>query len=794
MKRKIPIKKFTSEQIQQISEIDLTSYFQGRLSVFGITIDDATTVDRDDGIWLIDLNNGNFELQVSITDVSAIIPKNSPVDKEAFKRVATLYHTTPVTPMLPCGISTNLGSLEEGEKRLALTVFFEINNEGKVNSFCIKETIFSSLKAFNYDEVEKILVKPGENFDDKLLVKMQQLSHLLGKGRMGKSGILTTEGYVDEDGNLIKENINTHQLIAELMILTNTTIANFLAEKKVNALYRTQDVGIENLQQALKEMGHCLVPATYASSPLSHVGLGLPVYCHFTSPLRRFVDLVNHRIIKALIHQEKSSYNKDELDKIAEYVNDFQQQYKLDKANYLRIKRQKDLDEKFGRITTEEITQLSNEEFSDLIQYSAFRQKTQLLIAEIQKRFDQLLPKDLYFLWFVGKVDLCLEREEIDAISVMLIKSQLDNVTINYQIEYCDLRKIYFSYCYLNGLTTLNPVFDTKKVKAKNKSALATIKAYINDELTTNPNPIPIPNHNPNPSVNCDDISELKITPKTTNNDIPEQIVSISNLEIPHLSEKEFSKVLDYAIKTKKIEADFLAEIEKRIKRLQPKDLYQLWFTAKINCFLDYPNFDAISVLVIHSQLTGAKVEYQIDYHFETESFIASCYVDGLTSPIIEIDTKKARVKQKSALAYIKSYLNNDLTSEPEYLEIDKKQEIIEDLDDIISEINLEINELESDIEKDNELECLIIIENKSELIEDDVDWVSILNQFCQKQQIDYPTYDFINVDGFFYCTIKLNYLDQIISDQGYGKSKKEAKKNASKLLMTQLNLVRILN
>ncbi len=129
MKSTTTSKKFTSEQIQQATEIHLPEHFQGRLPVFGITIDDATTVDRDDGIWLIDLKNGSYELQVSITDVSAIIPPDTPIDKEALARVVTLYHTKPPTPMLPVSISTNLGSLEEGERRLALTVFFQIDNK-----------------------------------------------------------------------------------------------------------------------------------------------------------------------------------------------------------------------------------------------------------------------------------------------------------------------------------------------------------------------------------------------------------------------------------------------------------------------------------------------------------------------------------------------------------------------------------------------------------------------------------------------------------------------------------------
>ncbi len=779
MKTKTYVRKFTSEQITQASAIDLAPNFPGRLPVFGITIDDASTVDRDDGIWLIDLKNGSFELQVSITDVSAIIPQNSPIDKEALARVVTLYHTTPVTPMLPCSISTNLGSLEDGQKRLALTVFFQIDNQGKVNSFRIKETMFSSVKAFNYDEVERILANPQDNSDEQLLVKLQQVAQLLARGRSGKSGILTEDGYIDEDGNLIKENVNTHQLIAELMILTNTTIANFLAEQNIHALYRTQDVGFEDLQQALKEMGHCLVPATYASNPKPHVGLGLPAYCHFTSPLRRFVDLVNHRIIKALIHQEESTYTQAELDEISAQVNDFQRQHKTDRAKYLKIKKQRYLEYKFKNINQEDIEQLSAEEFSDLIQYSVYKNKVSDLTEEIKKRINQLQKKDFYYLWFIGKVNQFFDYEEIDAISILLIQSQIDDSSIDYQIEYCDLRKVYFVYCYIDGLTYPNPVFDSKKTKAKNKAALAAIKAYVNQELTKTPNPIP--------SANVNNIIDSQIPSNANDHDNSNRDISISDLDIANVSEKEFSKILDYALKTK-IEPEFLAEVEKRVKRLQPKDLYKLWFEGKVNCFFDYPNFDAVSVLVIHSQLTGAKIEYQVDYHFETENFIASCYVDGLTSPFAETDEKKARAKQKSALAYIKSYLDNTLTTEPQSLELEKKQEIAEDIEDITTTIESETIESEKPTETTESQ-----LQNQTKLAEDnkdsDTDWVSILHKFCQAKQIDSPEYDFISIDGFFSCLISVNYRDYLIKSQGYGKSKKEAKKNASKVLMIQHNL-----
>lgn len=670
MKGNIKPRKFNSQQITQASNLNLEDYSQNRLSVFGITIDDATTVDRDDGIWLIELNNKSFELQISITDVSTIIPKNSPIDKEALFRVATLYHTTPPTPMLPCHISTNLGSLEEEQKRLALTIFFQIDNTGNVNSFHIKETIFTNKKAFSYTEVEKILTNPDNIPEHQLLLKMQKVAQLIGKKRGGKSGILTDDGYVDEDGNLIKENVNTYQLIAELMILTNTTIANFLGKNNIPALYRTQDVGTTDFELVKKTMGHLLVPATYDSQVKPHVGLGLMAYTHFTSPLRRFVDLVNHRIVKAIIKKDLSPYSVEELDNLCSQINEYDQKFKEDKSNFLRKKRQAEIEKKFNNIENLSIDELSPDEFSDLIQYAVFNHQKEKIIPYITSRLQTLQPKDYYYLWFVGKINLFFDNENIDTISVLLVKSQADNSTIDYKVEYCESKKLYFSYCYLNGMTTINPSEDTKKSKAKQKAALATIKGYLNQELTSHPHAF-----------------SKFIT-------INSQEENLLDIEFNNLNDKDFSKVLDYCTKTN-FDEKTIVEINRRINNLLPKDLYKIWFQGKINKYFDNPNLDTISVLLIHSQLTGAVVEYKIDYHQKTQKYIAYCYVNELTHPQPQFDTKKTKAKQKSSLAYIQSYLNNQLIDEPNLFAVEEivaEEELPHNIKNIES-INIEEKE-----------------------------------------------------------------------------------------------------
>lgn len=731
MKINIQRRKFNHEQIKQAQAININDYCENRLPVFGITIDDITTVDRDDGLWLRELNNQEWELQVSITDVSQLIPKDSPLDKEAMQRVMTLYHTYPPTPMLPSRVSTNLGSLEENQQTLAITIFYIIDRTGKINSVAIKETIFNNVKAFSYEQVEKILQNPQDTPEDKMLSQMQKIAQLISKNRGGNSGILTEEGYVDEDGNLIKDNINAHQLIAEIMILTNKTIADFLAEKKVKAIYRTQDVGMTDFNLAIKEMGHCLVAAQYEPNSKPHVSLALVNYMHFTSPLRRFVDLVNHRILKHIISEQRSPYAELELEKICHYINNFIEQFKSDRVDYLRRKKEQELDDKYGNLSKLKIEKLPQNELSDLVQYTTIKTTVHYIIPQLKTRVTDLQPKDFYYLWFVAKINDFWE-EDIDSVSVLLVKSQLDDSVINYHFEYSESHMIHFCCCYIDGLTTPTPIGEKKKNKAKQKAALASIKGYIENTLIAQAD-----------YISPTDISQF-------------------DGDYTKLSNQDFSKLLDYYL-AHDWDDNILMAIEQRINSLPPKDLYKIWFEAKINNFFSYNNLDTVSVLLIHSQLNNSVVEYQFNYLEESKEYYAYCYVDGLTHPLPQLDIKKSRVKHKAALAYIEAHINNQL------IDIEQVSERFN------SEPLITVNH-----ETQTEIEIIETNQASSQ------DWVSQLNQIWQSNPDYILDYRFNHVDGIFICTVSLTNQNQTFQSTGYGKNKKEAKQMASKILLIQ--------
>lgn len=727
-------RQFTPAHITQAQKINLTPLLNQRPWVQGITIDDATTVDRDDGIWLEEKSNGNLELQVSITDVAEIVEINSPIDQEALKRVITLYHTHPPSPMLPIHISTNLGSLNQGETRLTITVFFELSPQGEIISTRLEETKFHSLKAFSYEEVETILHNPSNNQEELLLIKIQQIAQKFAKNRRGKSATLTTEGYIDEDGNLIKNNINTHQLIAELMILTNTAIANLLAQEKIPAIYRTQDVGIADLTQAVKEMGHCLLPAIYEVEAKSHIGLGIKAYCHFTSPLRRFVDLVNHRIIKAFINNEKSPYQVEELVIIVDKINDFYIQLKQSLENYLKTKYRQQQTAKYANINDKKIEQLSLESFSELIEYTVIHGDINTLISHLENRFKDLKPKDFYYLWFVGKLNLFFDVDNIDTISILLVASQIEQINIGYYCSYNSAKKIHSCYCFIDGLTSKFSAQNSKKIQAKHQAGLKAIQSYINGELVSKP----------------------RIFNKVKKSQLLEAELIKNNPKDENLDSKKFSQLLIKVVDSNNINEEILTQIDSRVDQLQPKDWYYLWFKAKINRWFDVHSLNAVSVLVVRSQLDNVTVDYHIEYDKKNACYIASCYVDGWTSFARQIDQKKMKAKQKSALAYIEGYVLDNLTKNPESVQL-------------ITE-----NPPESE---------LVELENNG------FDGMSWLNNFCQKLGIDYPEDNYCKIASFYRCNLTLKYGGNILKSQGFGNSKKNARQCASRVMIIQFDL-----
>ncbi|NOX17856.1 MAG: ribonuclease R [Chlorobi bacterium] len=312
-----------------------------------VTIDPKSAKDFDDAVSLKVLKNGNFLVGVHIADVSHYVPKKSALYKEALKRGTSVYLVGKVIPMLPEKLSNNVCSLVPNKDRLTFSVEIEFTPRGKVVSHKIFKSVINSKRRFTYEEVQEILnKKSGEHFD--MLFNLMKTARILRKKRMktGSINFITPEVHFvfDEKGDVkditISKHIESHELIEEYMLLANQLVA-----KEVNRdengrtfpfVYRIHDKPdkekLEEFGSFVRSLGYFFNPnagdtslqlrtllesaknkpeeavineiairsmakAIYSTENIGHYGLGFSFYTHFTSPIRRFPDLIVHQLI-----------------------------------------------------------------------------------------------------------------------------------------------------------------------------------------------------------------------------------------------------------------------------------------------------------------------------------------------------------------------------------------------------------------------------------------------------------------------------------------------------------------
>ncbi|MFO7153850.1 MAG: ribonuclease R [Caldicoprobacter oshimai] len=334
------------------------------------TIDGADARDFDDAVSLEIMDNGHFLLGVHIADVSHYVKEGSPIDKEALLRGTSVYLVDRVIPMLPPELSNGICSLNPNEDRLAISVMMEIDEEGKVVDYQIYESVIRSKMRMIYEEVNRVL----EDNDQELLPKyaefledlrnMQRLSEILHRRRMRRGSIdfdlNEAKITLDEEGKVVDVRLYTRgvseRMIEEFMLICNETIAQHVFWRNIPFIYRIhEDPDIEKmlefnefihnfgyhlkgiggqihpktLQQLLEKirgtreeaiintvMLRSLQKARYSPDNTGHFGLAAEHYCHFTSPIRRYPDLVDHRIIKDMLHNRLDSARIAKLESI----------------------------------------------------------------------------------------------------------------------------------------------------------------------------------------------------------------------------------------------------------------------------------------------------------------------------------------------------------------------------------------------------------------------------------------------------------------------------------------------
>ncbi|MEA3477958.1 MAG: ribonuclease R [Bacteroidota bacterium] len=319
-------------------------------NVFTLTIDPEDAKDYDDALSLKLLKNGNWEIGIHIADVSFYVKENSLIEKEAFDRGTSVYLVDRVIPMLPEKLSNNVCSLRPRENKLCFSAVFEMAEDGAVIDQWFGKTIINSDRRFNYEEVQKIIEDQKGEFADEILTLHRVASKLrVQRFKNGAINFQTVEVKfkLDEEGHpisaYIKEQKESNQLVEDFMLLANKRVAEFIGKTRgkqkpkpfvyrvhdtpqpeklatfvqfVNKLGYRMNVGshvslaksFNNLFKQIAGKGEenmietiairTMAKAEYATQNIGHYGLAFPHYTHFTSPIRRYPDLIVHRLLQ----------------------------------------------------------------------------------------------------------------------------------------------------------------------------------------------------------------------------------------------------------------------------------------------------------------------------------------------------------------------------------------------------------------------------------------------------------------------------------------------------------------
>ena len=346
-----------------------------------VTIDGKTAQDFDDAIYVSTHSTG-WILYVAIADVSHYVKKDSALDKEAYKRGNSTYFPNFTLPMLPEKLSNHLCSLKPKEDRLAFVAEIHFDKQGKKGKTQFYEAIIQSHARLNYGEAQDIIEQtewpiptPPKSYDEKIkhcVATAGKLAQILLKLRLKNHfinlDIPETEVKLNSLGEPMditqSHRLFSHQLIEELMLATNKSVAEYLQKNKIFSLYRIHDPpktdGLKFLGLFIQNMSikvnlsepdlqkkisllieqfadhptfdilqmlilRSLSQAVYKAHNKKHFGLNTQYYTHFTSPIRRYSDLIVHRILKATLDKQKPLYKKEELESIATLTSSCEQ-------------------------------------------------------------------------------------------------------------------------------------------------------------------------------------------------------------------------------------------------------------------------------------------------------------------------------------------------------------------------------------------------------------------------------------------------------------------------------------
>ncbi len=343
----------SAERIPDILDNDEIAKRRDCREILTFTIDPADAKDFDDAISIRELSKDVYEVGIHIADVSYYVIPESDLDVEAYKRATSVYLPDRVNPMLPEKISNELCSLRPHEDKFTFSAIFQMTSKGEIKQYWLGKTVIHSDHRFAYEDVQQIIeTKEGVHKNEILL--LNDISQRMRKKRFEKGAINFSSQEVrfklDEKGKpigiVVKESKESHQLIEELMLLANKTVAENVSKLHINKKpipfpYRVHDQPDKDRlapflvfakkyghafdisspqkisasfnqmladakgkpeQHVLEQLGiRTMAKAIYTTENIGHYGLAFEYYCHFTSPIRRYPDILVHRVLESII-------------------------------------------------------------------------------------------------------------------------------------------------------------------------------------------------------------------------------------------------------------------------------------------------------------------------------------------------------------------------------------------------------------------------------------------------------------------------------------------------------------
>ena len=343
----------SAERIPTILDKDEIGKRRDCRDILTFTIDPADAKDFDDAISIRELSKDVYEIGVHIADVSYYVQPESDLDVEAYKRATSVYLPDRVSPMLPEKISNELCSLRPHEDKFTFSAIFQMTAKGEIKQYWLGKTVIHSYHRYAYEEVQEIIDTKEGIYKEEILL-LNDISQRMRKKRFEKGAINFSSQEVrfklDEKGTpigiVIKESKESHQLIEELMLLANKTVAENVSKLHINKKpipfpYRVHDQpdkdrlapflvfakkyghvfdisSPQNIsasfnqmladakgkpeQHMLEQLGiRTMAKAIYTTENIGHYGLAFDFYCHFTSPIRRYPDILVHRVLESIL-------------------------------------------------------------------------------------------------------------------------------------------------------------------------------------------------------------------------------------------------------------------------------------------------------------------------------------------------------------------------------------------------------------------------------------------------------------------------------------------------------------